>query len=309
MFSRVCWWFIGCAIPVGLGALSWCLGGNTAWGVVAGFTGLLLFFFGIGMLKHLAEMTGRDFVVCCYIGLCWLSWWGVGHYCPVTTMTVKPTADGAGLQSRIRYDGRLLPSFDRSEGFSFQFRGRLQPELVKVETLGPQGWVEGRPENVWTYSGEVVLGKVPTTFVYIDNKGHDAVELAYGEARIRVAAGARERRAVVAPPLGSHFRLTLDGKEVGMLDGDRVLIDVTGSRSYRLQEVVYTSGFNPAWMNPNYVPDRRSTPDVFFALGHVHKLPREVDYFLTPHPPEITVETFQGHGFMEATRTELVEVE
>jgi hypothetical protein len=310
MFSQVRWWLIGCAVPVGLGAVSWHLAGGPVWGTVTGITVLFLLFFGLGMLKYLGEMTGRHWAVCGYVVLCCACWTVVGCYYPLTTVTVKPVKDGPRFQTRIRYDGKLLPPFDSSEGFSYQFRGRLQSDLLKVETLGPQGWDEIRPgaAGVRVYGNEVVLGSLPTSSLYVDNKGNDAIEVACGEVKFKVAAGARERLAVLTPPPGSRIPLTLDGEEVGVLDGDHVLIDVTGSRTYRFRELVYSAGVDPAWLNPNHVPDRLPTPDIVIEPGYVHKLPRKLDYFLSPPPPTITITTIQGNLWVTETRTELVQM-
>jgi hypothetical protein len=232
----------------------------------------------------------------------------VGYFFPLTTVTIKPEPKEPDGPTRITYAGRLVAEPDPVRESFFRLRGRFEPGLLKVETLAPQGWER---RTFRTYDSDVSLDSVSTTGLYIDNRGHGATRLQCGQLELDIAAGAGERHNVLAPPLGPPAAVRIDGREVGTLGDRPVLIDVLGTRTYRLRELSYGSGVLQAMWAVQGVQGQRpdpGPPDTVYESKHVHPLPGDVDYFLEAAPEKIKVATF-GAPVLQETRRELREVE
>src|SRR5262249_36869974 len=160
-----------------------------------------------------------------------------GYFFPLTTVKIEPEREEEpACPTRVSYRGEVLADFDRPQQYSFPLRGHLQPELLKIETLGPTGWIV---RNFRNYGEDVKLETVPTVTLYVDNQGHGATSLECGELQFPVSAHAKERRVIVAPREGVPIWVDIDGKPAGALDGEHLLTDTLGTRSYQLREIVY----------------------------------------------------------------------
>jgi hypothetical protein len=219
---------------------------------------------------------------------------------------------GPSLPVRVLYDGQVLATFDDWKEHTVAVRG-WRSDLLQVEMLRPEGWVACEVDrsswlhwNVYLSYYVRVRGKPRTVALCVDNRGHDSVELACGQVCFRVAADRTRRLSIPASADARRYPLTIDGRAVGALDGDNFLVDVSGTRSYRLHEQVYGGGL--ALLSPASI---RRKPDVFYRGRPLHKLGAPVDFFLTPAPAQIRVRTLAIHGVampvIEERRTELLE--
>ncbi len=98
---------------------------------------------------------------------------------------------------------------------------------------------------------------------------------------------------VLAPGVNDPVTLSIDDKKVGGGKAGPVLLDVLGTRRYRLQTVVYTGGLLRL-LGPDALLQLHIPSVEYFSDSHVHSLPHEVDYFLKRPPREITVTTLGG---------------
>jgi hypothetical protein len=309
---------LAASVLVALAVASWFLGGNGVWGLSATAAALLLIALAIATVKIPSAPRPRYCLLLGYLFVCWGVWTAVGIFWPVTTVEVKGDRtdrmkNEPACPLRVSYAGQVRLEFDRPQECSFQFRGRFRADQLKIESLMPSGWVR----RSFTEYGDSVcyLNKIPMARLYVDNRNNAGVTLACGKLGYRVAANSQKRLSIPALPRGGQCPVTINGKVVGVLQGDDVLVDTPGTRSYRLRTVVYTSGFS--WRHRLPGKEREVPPlrdllppeDRVFHRGHVHVLPGEIDYFLEPHPGQITVRTFIGLREEWHTRQELCETE
>ena len=300
---------LGVSVPPALAAVSWFLGGNAVWLCETVLSAaVLLVLLVAASLKPLEQVRARTWLPLGWLLLGWAGWAAVGYFFPLTTVTITPDSQEPDGPTRVTYDGRLVAAPEPVRKSSFRIRGRFQPDLLKIETLAPQGW---EPRTFRTYDSDVSLGSVSTTGLYVDNRGHGATRLQCGELELDIAAGAAEHRKVLAPLLGGSAAVRIDGNKVGTLEDKPVLIDVLGTRTYRLRDVTYGSGVLQAmWAVQGLqgqLPEP-GPPDSVYEQKHVHQLPGEVDYFLEAAPEKIKVTAF-GAPALQETRRELREVE
>jgi hypothetical protein len=300
---------LGCLVPPALAAVSWLMGGDTVWlcGTVLSAAAILVLVVAAS-LKPLEQARTRDWLVLGWLGVGWAAWAGVGYLFPLTTVTIKPEPKEPEGPTRITYAGRVVAEPETVRECSFRLRGRFELGQLTIKTLAPQGW---ELRTFRTHDSDVSLDSVSTTGLYIDNRGHGSTRLECGKVELAIAAGAAERHAVLAPPLGAPAAVRIDGKTVGTLGDRPVLIDVLGTRTYRLRELTYGSGVLQAMWAVQGVqgqlPDP-GPPDSVYESKHVHPLPGEIDYFLEAAPEKIEVTTF-GAPVLQETRRELREVE
>ena len=297
------------SVPVGLAVVSWFLGGDLIWGAVAAVAALLVIVASAAAFRVVAARDLRlgDFLPAGYLLLCWASWTAVGYFLPLATVHVTGQMDGEpDCPFRVSYGGQVRLAAERGRECSFQIRGRFRPDEVKVETLTTQGWID---RSFRDYGDEVDLEKIPTTRIYLDNRGNGPVELGCGPLRFTAAAGGKACFRIPALPVGARCPLTLDGQEVGNVGSRNVLVDALGTRSYTLRTVTYESGF--AGLLRLGRPDLGPPPGKEAVLSgrHVHQLPGAIDFFLEPAPPNIKVTTFGGIDPIEQTRMELCETD
>jgi hypothetical protein len=304
--KRLGWVVLGVSVPAALAAVSWFLGGNKVWLCETVLSaGVLVALVVAASLKPLEQVRARDWLLLGWLGLGWACWAGVGYFLPLTTVAIKPEPHEPDGPTRVSYAGVPRASSDPASKSSFRIRGRFSPDLLKVETLGPHGW---ELRTFRASDSDVSLDSVETTWLYVDNRGHGATRLECGKLGLDVAAGAAERRRVLASPWAGRAAVRIDGKEVGTLGDRPVLIDVLGTRSYRLREVVYGSGLLQAMQALQGGLVEPGAPDSLYEQKHVHELPGEVDYFLEEAPKEIKVTTFAVPALRE-TRRELREAD
>jgi len=299
------------AIPVVLAGVSLILGGNQAWMLLAALGALGIILLAVSGLRVVAQrdLSLRDFLVLGYLLVCWGAWTAVGYFLPVTTVHVKgdlldKMADEPSCPLRVSYAGQVRVELDRCRECSFQFRGRFQREQLKIEMLSTVGWIK---RKFGGYGDEVRLEKIPTTRLYIDNRGNGEVKLVCGQLSLDIAADSKECVKIPALAERDFCFLKLNGKQVGAIEGENVLVDTLGTRSYRLREIVYGHD----WGMP-LVPggrDLRRALGSVFRQAHVHKLSEKLDYFLEPSPEKIEVTTFGGFSLGQHVRSELSEME
>jgi hypothetical protein len=157
----------------------------------------------------------------------------------------------------------------------------------------------------------VWVKKPPMVTLYIDNRAHGSVAMACGQLAWTVKANAQEMRTILAPPKGGECPLTIDRRAVGELDGAHYLVDVSATRTYRFRTVVYTAGGVLQFgLDAPALP-----PPTTSGRQPLHKLPGQVDFFLTPFPKTITVTVVRfknGPNFPGSetrTRTELLQID
>lgn len=288
---RPIFWVLMSLPPVAAGAVSWILGGNTAWGWGLLGGAAVLFLIVIGALKLAPQMQARHWVrlgyTLGYLGLVWAVWWGVGYYFPLTVVAIELSKDRYEQPMRITYRGAEIGEFDAGADISFPTRGQFNPASLKVETLGPDGWFPCRFHH---YGSHVALDDETATTLYIDNRKATPVRVEFGEIRLDIPAQSHSRHAFRIPPIGGVIRLYIDGQKIGRADDGHYLIDVEGTHTYRLQAVVYGGGL-VAIFNPN--AGARVPPPEIYRGAHLHHLSRPVDFFLEKPP-----ETIKGFGSM-----------
>jgi hypothetical protein len=293
-------WLLVALALLAPGGASWCLGGNEFWGWTATLGALLLILLAVAGLKASHALQPRHWLAFGWLILCWASWTVAGVYWPITEVRIEPALAGgtepeASCRLRVIYCGQVRVELDRCRKCSFRFRGRFQREHLQIEMLTPTGWTR---RSFQGFGNIVSLNEIALTRLYIDNRDHGEVKLACGEWQACIAAGGKEQLRVPAPPASVHCPLTMDGKEIGSLEGDDLLVDTLGTRSYEFRTVLYEGVLNPFLLGP-------PAPRPCFVWGHLHKLPGKIDFFLEPAPQEIRVPTLYGLALDPLTRTQL----
>jgi len=195
----------------------------------------------------------------------------------------------------------------------------------RFEQLTPTGWREFlEPSHrtggvTWERIDDRVTFQAPypEQYVVIDNRRHGAVRVAFGELELPVEANtvrvfrfdfsqdvfsgyAEPSPDLPAEERPNSWEVKLDDELIGTMErGTRCLIDISGSRTYRLQEILYSITFDP------FGEDNRFSATYTGAL--FHPLPAQldkIDFLFTPAAAE--VETF---GYADQTRWQLTEIE
>jgi hypothetical protein len=306
-------WCAGAVLFLALVALlSYGLGGNEVWKWTAWIWGVILVFTVLGVLRVLDELEAVHylFLLCFLLGeVCWVSMGVVYGYRKVEVELSlekagsewKEGEEGLYLPVRITYDGEVLAAADALKSHSFAVR-RFRPERLQIEVLRPQGWTTWRMDRVL---GERVSVK-PITVVslFIDNRDHATVALACGAVQREVAAGQSAQWTFAAPDPPARYPLRIDGRDAGRLAGANYLLDVAGTRTYRLREMKYTQFV--------LLGEGEGPRPTVFKPAHLHQLPQRIDYFLSPAPESITVKEVSINGItipaLDQTRWELVEL-
>lgn len=292
--------------PVALAAGAWFLGGGVIWTLATVGTAGTLLLIAICYLPAIDSLRRHQYAKFSYLVLCWGIWTGIGYFLPASSVTVKTLLESdmekePDCPMRITYGRQVQVELPRTQKHTIAFRGRFNPQWLKIETMTPTGWVERAFKD---YSDSVNLEEIPTTQLYIDNRKHDAVRLGCGQLSFQVAAGSHQRLRIASPP-GVRCPLTLDAQDVGTFAGEKdLLVDTGGTRSYRLRKIDY-GGILDMLAGP--APDLFPVTEVVHP-GHIHKLGVAVDYFLEDAPKEIKVPTFGGLPMGKHTRYELLEI-
>ncbi|MCI0655912.1 MAG: hypothetical protein L0170_02450 [Acidobacteria bacterium] len=133
----------------------------------------------------------------------------------------------------------------------------------------------------------------PVIHVWVDNRGGPAHDLSLGELHHPILADTYESFRLLAPDCEEAATLKLDGQDIGAVPlrraddpmvPDRVLVDTSGSRCYRLRRLHYGQGLNP-------------TPPPLMLVrkpAHVFNASFSVMYMFEEAPETITVKTPQG---------------
>jgi hypothetical protein len=292
---RLAGWLYALLPLPGIAAVSAWLAGSPDWIAPAVFPPFVLVV-PVALLLRLGALhyfSGRGWLA---YGWCWLAWgcWlGAGLLFWATTVRVEfrtdPREGDGPLPLRVLYDGRPVVTLDRPQKCTFGARF-FRRDRVAVQAFGPDGWVNCPLGGA---GGDVVIENMPLAVVYVDNRGHAAAELACGQVRLTVTAGARAVWKIAAPAAGRP--LTIDGHEMGVLDAGAFLVDVAGDHAYRLHDHIYRDSkitLPGLLANPQ--------PDAVLRWQRFYPLPRQVDYFLVPAPRSV-------EGFIEATRSELLD--
>jgi hypothetical protein len=307
LFVRLRPWLLAVLILPSLVILSWFLAGHAVWHYSAVVTAFLLFLLTLSGFKLLDGLRARHFLLYGYFVLCWVAWTVVGYYWPMTEVRVKGELgnnleEEPNCQLRVSYGGLVRVELDRPQESSFRFRGRFDPEQLRIEMMTPEGWVT-RSFNA--YSKEAYLDKIPVGRLYVDNRASGPVTLACGAWQAGVKGDSHATVLLPAAPKGVRRRLTINGKEAGAFEGENILVDTLGTRSYQLRTVVYETTLNRLFADP---AKRLLPPERSFERGHVHHLPDEIDYFLASAPDRITVPTMYGLPLGKLKRKELNEI-
>jgi hypothetical protein len=298
-------WLLAGLPPLGAVVGSWYLGGDETWLKVTCVAFCVLLLVGLGMLRGAFEARGRGMIWIAalfgYLLLVWGAWTGVGYFLPVTAVKVKPNKDGPDGPTRIVYRGEVVGELGRTDDHSFEIRGRFDPSRLRVETFGPEGWVQCPCRD---FVSSVEVEAIPTVGLYVDNRQRGQTRLECGELKLQVPAGAAFRRVIPAP--AGSLPLLLDGEVVGSLEGEHLLIDVLGTREYRLREVTYRGGVLHLFQPER--PDRLPLVE-YFRGRRLHRLPRQVDHFLEPAPEKVNVTTYGWQMDVRAERYELLDAD
>lgn len=268
----------------------------------------------IGALISGAALRAKHFTRFGFFVLAVVCWFGAGRFFRNMELNVTQSysADNCPIDGAVRVtcDGKPLPSAG-GDVKKFRVRGRVNEDQLTVESFGPDGWV-ARPFR--KYGDELNLEQIPTTNLYIDNRGHGATNLKCGALSLDIPAGFQGRKRILTPR--ERANLLIDGKEVGSFAAGDYVVDVSGTHSYDLREIIYVSGMVNSRIQLNQLAGMlpghpQALPDlpipnlpVRYNARHIHRVPKSIDYFLTGHPDRIKV------YFDESTiRTEWVDAE
>jgi len=183
---------------------------------------------------------------------------------------------------------------------------------LSLQMLTPDGWM-ARPVRLnadpYLRPGEYSVSPIefpgepadyayypPTVTFLLDNRNCPKSELAYGQLAVTVAENeAKEIRAPLAQ-LPDNTGVRLNGQSIGSIDlplrTHTYLIDCSGRRSYRRQDVSYgLTGYG------SHAP-----PEQFRGGKHLYAVLGRADYFITPAPQKMMVQ-----GMPVASSSELVE--
>lgn len=298
-------------------AVAWQLAGGPTWHWIAILSAGAVFLLVTSAVKAgVSDLRARHFLGFGYIVLSVACWIGVGYFFPINQVQLQSElfTDQCPIEGPIRvaYNGTLLSPIS-PDGKTFRFRGRVDKGQISVESLGPDGWV-ARPHSC--YDGKLTVKEIPTTNLHIDNRRNGAATLKCGLLSLDIAAGFTGRIRIPSP--ANQTQLFIDGKEAGMIADGNCAIDVSGSHSYVLREIVYVSGLTQAMMRldqfhrienplvpkPEQPDIPKTNPPMACAGQHTYQLPKKIDYFLTPHPN--WVETYFENSTI---RTEFVDAD
>jgi hypothetical protein len=274
---------------------------------------VLLVFTVLGVLRVLDELEEAVhylFLLCFLLGeVCWVSIGVVYGYRKVD-VELSWEKDGSGrkegeeglyLPVRITYDGEVLVAADALKSHSFEVR-RFRPERLQIEVLRPKGWTTWPMDRV--LGGRVSVKPIVVVSLFIDNRDHAAIDLACGAVHREVAVGQTAQWTFAAPDPPARYPLRIDGRDVGRLAGANYLVDVAGTRTYRLREMKYTQFA--------LLGEGETARPTVFKPAPLHKLPDRIDFFLSPAPETITVKEVSINGITipagDQSRWELVEL-
>src|SRR5262249_10493131 len=169
LLARSLPWLLAAMGLAVIGLVSWFLAGHAVWNYSAGIAALLPFLLTLPGFKFLDHLRKRHFLLYGYFVLCWVVWALIGYYWPVTEVRVRGDLVYKMEQEphcplRVSYRDEVRVELDRVQECSFQFRGRFQPEQLKIEMLTPEGWVTRSFKN---YGNEASLEKIPITRLYV----------------------------------------------------------------------------------------------------------------------------------------------
>jgi hypothetical protein len=297
-------WLLAVLILPAMALGSWRAGGTDVWAFGTALCVLSLIILGLVALRHLGTLTRRSYITYGYLMICCGTWFGIGYYWPLTTIQVNGGLDhsmerGPTTPLRVRYDGQTMVELERCQVCAFSFRGRFEPKLLQIESLGPQGWIR-RPFD--DYSDRVSLKDIPVTWIYVDNRKNGSTVLACGEVSFDIPAEGKEIYRVPGLEVIKGYPVLLDGQQVGFLTDKNILIDTRGKRSYTERTVIYGGPLEIMMNKPEIDPGSSS-----FRKKRLHQLDDKIDYFLEPAPKEIKVQAFGGIAIGTEKRTELLE--
>jgi hypothetical protein len=286
------------------------------WGVVTLVSGALLFLLAVSAVRVVTAEKARTirpvhFLLFGYLLLIWSCWALPGYLFPLTQIELKLAEDSLGIETplRVSYHGSPVLSLDRAANSSFEIRGHLKGDALRVEMLAPAGWA---PVEVHDYFLSVELRDIPTATLYVDNHGHEAVLLNCGQLALPIAADEASPHVIFRPRGADAAPVSIDGQVVGRLSSECVLIDVQGSRAYRWRQITYTdpvAGIMRLGPEPVLPPEE---PVKTFGGKQLYTLPGKIDFFLTAAPERVSVKRYgyelPGMGAPEQ-RTELLAVE
>lgn len=283
------------SLPIIAGA-SWYLAGSQVWHWIAILSVVALLLLVISAANTgISALRIRHFVAFSYFVLSVACWIVIGYLFPVTKFNIAPDKSQDGTLFRVANHGTFLFPTD-PEGNTYQFRGRIGNDHLTVESLTPDGWVV---RDFSIYGRELELKALPTTNLYIDNRRHGAAKMMCGALPLDVAA---EFIGCIRIPSPKHtVQCFVDGEEVGSMDEGSYVIDISGAHSYVLNEVVYASKMFQAMSNLDHILQDQSDSNaqgtdplipmpnsaIHYAGQYVYRLPKEIDFFLTPHTKEL----------------------
>jgi hypothetical protein len=205
---------------------------------------------------------------------------------------------GLPAKARIQVDGKQVAEVDLSDDPDDSkriYNGELPSSSSSVAVLvcTPDGWTDfAGPSEVWGEDPEVHV-RVPcrdigSTNVWIDNRDHDEIEIAYGLWSHRFAKNSRESLAVPSSANWKDLSLKLDGKEIGPLGGEVTsgdpkrpactwLVDSSAKHKYIVTFIEYGER-SPFYVEP---------APLLMTARHLHRLPVFIDYVFNPAPERV----------------------
>lgn len=226
----------------------------------------------------------------------WVAWLAAGLLSPPwTTIDLTPREPEPVCQMRFLDGERELGKIDWPAQTQVTFRGKYDPDRLKIEMHGPGGWV----------NRDFVIGDGPKLQIYfadhlfIDNRTPNPASIDIGELHIDVPANSTESRPIARS--GKQLAVRINGNDVGtFVVGGNTLIDVSGKRRYQLRGVLYGAG--------GKLEPKDSKPQEYIEK-HFHNLDSKPDYFLQPAPGSVnvTLSPDEKNKPVSAVRYELME--
>ncbi len=285
------------------GALGWLsawLKGNDGWKFVALVAGVgLVATIGMEIKDRGDRLTrGEKIGMVCGV-VTWVVWFLPGFLFAGHPLSYQHDLD---TPARFLYDGDTVATADGQETIDFRVRN-FDEKKLRLEVLTPDGWarrdftLEHDPHyNTDTPHQQVKPAALNVITVWVDNRGGEKARLECGKVEMVVAAGEHRSFRFPRPERIEQTPFHIDGRDSVFLAREYYLIDMLGTRTYRLRERVYRGA--------SIVP-KEPGPDVELSGKRIHPLDKRIDYFLEKAPD--TIEQSRLKFPEDVVRTELLE--
>lgn len=208
----------------------------------------------------------------------------------------------------LKQDGTLIHESNKPirEGLHFQLQEDLSRTDLSVQMKTPEGWTNCKYKQEQSqYPGVYLRLAAGIVYLWIDNMDGKTTAVSCGVFQFPILAKSK-KKCSFPTPLTKDIPLILGTEQVGSIsryDNEAVLngsigylLDCSQNKSYQFQRIVYEG--KKGMEDPRIV--RSNGWKVVFSKQHLHKLPRsEIDFFLTPAPESINIQTYGPQFFKQ----------